>query len=127
MPGASTPEFLLLKREQRPKCAFFWVVGRVLHSPGPWPNSGAPVPPLVPTTREEGPVSYTFMYWTVYESILCSRDQYREERPLIPGNTKRKLFLISTGAHYQLSDDLKLFVRHQSGANKTRLSFLDRT
>ena len=43
------------------------------------------------TTREEGPVSYTFVYWAVYESILCSRDQYREERPLIPGNPKRKL------------------------------------
>ena len=41
------------------------------------------------TTREEGPVSYTCVYWAVYESILCSRGQYREERPLIPGNTKR--------------------------------------
>ena len=40
------------------------------------------------TTREEGPVSYTFVYFAVYESTLCSRDQYREERLLIPGNTK---------------------------------------
>ena len=46
------------------------------------------------TTREEGPVSYTFVYLAVYESILCSRDQYREERPLIPRNTK-SFFLIS--------------------------------
>ena len=30
---------------------------------------------------------------------------------------------VRTGAHYQLSDDLKLCVRHQSGATKTRLSF----
>ena len=43
------------------------------------------------TIREEGPVSYTFVYWAVLQSILCSRDQYREERPLIPGNPKRKL------------------------------------
>ena len=34
---------------------------------------------------------YTFVYWALLQSILCSRDQYREERPLIPGNPKRKL------------------------------------
>ena len=33
------------------------------------------------TIREEGPVSYTFVYWAVLQSILCSRDQYWEERP----------------------------------------------
>ena len=36
-------------------------------------------------------------------------------------------FANSTGAPNQLSDDLKLFVRHQSDATKTRLSFKDRT
>ena len=45
------------------------------------------------TTREEGPVSYTFVYWAIYESILCSRDQYREERPrILPGNTEINFF-----------------------------------
>ncbi len=43
------------------------------------------------TIREEGPVSYTFVYWAVLQGIICSRDQYREERPLIPNNPKRKL------------------------------------
>ena len=73
--------------------------GRGWWRPSPWPrrrppNPGAPVPPLVPSAKnrgEEGLVSYTFVYWAVLQSILCSRDQYREERPLIPGNPKRKL------------------------------------
>ena len=40
---------------------------------------------------------------------------------------ERETAVTCTGAPNQLSDDLKLCVRHQSGATKTRLSFEDRT